>query len=42
MIRPLLSLKRISFSEKEGQINYQYGKEMSEKERMGRDDPQSL
>jgi len=24
MIRPLLSLKRLSFSEKEGQVNYQY------------------
>ncbi|MBA7664792.1 hypothetical protein ES703_72855 [subsurface metagenome] len=34
MIRPLLFLKRLSFSEKEGQVNYQYGKEMSEKERM--------
>jgi len=34
MIRPLLSLKRLSFSEKEGQVNYQYAKEMPEKERM--------
>ena len=34
LIRPLLSLKRLSFSEKEGLINYQYAKEMPEKERM--------
>ncbi len=34
MIRPLLSLKRLSFSEKEGQVNYQCAKEMPEKERM--------
>jgi len=34
MIRPFLSLKRLSFSEKGGQVNYQYAKEMPEKERM--------
>jgi len=26
MIRPLISLKQLSFLEKEGQVNYQYGK----------------
>jgi len=34
MIRPLLSLKRLSFSEKEGQVKNQCAKEMPEKERM--------
>ena len=34
MIRPLLSLKRLSFSEKEGQVCYGYGKEPEEVERM--------
>jgi hypothetical protein len=27
MIRPLLSLERLSFSEKEGKVGYRYGKE---------------
>jgi hypothetical protein len=31
MIRPLLSLERLSFSEKEGQVIYRYG-ESTEKE----------
>jgi len=34
MIRPLLSLERLSFSEKEGQVRYRYGKEAKEVERM--------
>ena len=34
MIRPLLSLERISFSEKEGKVCYRYGKEAEELERM--------
>jgi hypothetical protein len=34
MIRPLLSLERLSFSEKEGQVGYRYGKEPGEMERM--------
>ena len=34
MIRPLLSLERLSFSEKEGQVCYRYGKEAREVERM--------
>ena len=34
MIRPLLSLERLSFSEKEGQVCYRYGKEAEELERM--------
>jgi len=34
MIRPLLSLERLSFSEKEGQVCYRYGKEAAEVERM--------
>ena len=34
MIRPLLSLERLSFSEKEGQVSYRYGKEAAEVERM--------
>ena len=34
MIRPLLSLERLSFSEKEGQVCYRYGKEAREMERM--------
>jgi hypothetical protein len=29
-----LSLERLSFSEKEGQVGYQYGKEAQEVERM--------
>jgi len=34
MICPLLSLERLSFSEKEGQVCYRYGKEAEELERM--------
>ena len=34
MIRPLLSLERLSFSEKEGQVGYRYGKEAEDEERM--------
>ena len=34
MIRPLLSLERLSFEEKEGKVCYQYGKEAGEVERM--------
>src|SRR4030067_3593077 len=34
MIRPLLSLERISFSEKEGKVCYRYGKEAEELGRM--------
>ena len=34
MIRPLLSLERLSFSEKEGQVCYRYGKDAQEMERM--------
>ena len=34
MIRPLLSLQRLSFDEKEGKLTYQYGKEGEELERM--------
>jgi ribosomal protein S27E len=34
MIRPLLSLERLSFDEKEGKICYRYGKEAEEGERM--------
>ncbi|MGB3862604.1 MAG: transposase [Candidatus Aminicenantaceae bacterium] len=34
MIRPLLSLERLSFSEKEGKVCYRYGKEAEEVERM--------
>jgi hypothetical protein len=34
MIRPLLSLDRLSFSEKEGKVCYRYGKEAEEVERM--------
>src|SRR4030042_3078472 len=34
MIRPLLSLERLSFSEKEGQVCYRYGQEASEVEGM--------
>jgi len=34
MIRPLLSLKRLSIDETEGKISYQYGKDSSELERM--------
>jgi len=34
MIRPLLSLERLSFEEKEGKVSYRYGKEAEEVERM--------
>jgi hypothetical protein len=34
MIRPLLSLKRLSFSEPQGQLSYQYGKEAEDLEQM--------
>jgi hypothetical protein len=34
MIRPLLSLERLSFSEKEGKVCYRYGKEAEEVEHM--------
>jgi hypothetical protein len=34
MIRPLLSLERLSFLEKEGKVSYRCGKEGEEEERM--------
>jgi ribosomal protein S27E len=34
MIRPLLSLERLSLDEKEGKVSYRYGKEAGEVERM--------
>ena len=34
MIRPLLSLERLSFEEKKGKVSYRYGKEAEEVERM--------
>jgi len=34
MIRPLLSLERLSFSEKESKVSYRYGKEGEQEERM--------
>ena len=34
MIRPLLSLKRLSIDKAEGKVCYQYGKDSSELERM--------
>jgi hypothetical protein len=34
MIRPILSLERLSFSEKEGKVLYRYGKESREVDRM--------
>jgi hypothetical protein len=34
MIRPLLSLERLSLDEKQGQVCYRYGKEAKETERM--------
>jgi hypothetical protein len=34
MIRPFLSLQRLSFDEKEGKLTYQYGKEGEELERV--------
>ena len=33
-IRPILSLKRLSFDEAQGQVVYQYGKHSTESERM--------
>jgi len=33
-IRPLLSLERLPFEEKEGKVSYRYGKEAEEVERM--------
>ena len=34
MIRPLLSLERLSFSERAGQVGYRYGKDARETERL--------
>ncbi len=34
MIRPILSLKRLSFDETEGKVSYQYGKGRAEEEQM--------
>ena len=34
MIRPLLSLERLSLDEREGQVGYRYGKDAKETERM--------
>ena len=34
MIRPILSLKRLSFDKAQGQVIYQYGKHSSKLERM--------
>ena len=34
MIRPILSLKKLSFDETEGKVSYQYGKLRGEEERM--------
>ena len=34
MVRPLLSLERLSFSEKKGKVIYRYGKEAKEQETM--------
>jgi hypothetical protein len=34
MIRPLLSLKRLSFDEKEGKVCYRYGEGAEEVEKM--------
>ena len=34
MIRPILALERLSFSEKEGKVSYRYGKEGEDKEQM--------
>ena len=34
MIRPILSLERLSFDEAQGQVSYQYGKHSSKLERM--------
>jgi hypothetical protein len=35
MIRPLLSLERLSLDEQEGKVGYRYGKEANEMERIG-------
>jgi hypothetical protein len=34
MIRPILSLKRLSFDEAQGQVIYQYGKQSTDSEHM--------
>ena len=34
MIRPILSLKKLSFDETEGKVSYQYEKGRAEEERM--------
>jgi len=34
MIRPLLSLERLSFDEMEGRVNYQYNKDSPQQEKM--------
>jgi len=34
MIRPLLSLQRLSFDEGTGKVSYGYGKDLAHKERM--------
>jgi hypothetical protein len=34
MIRPLLSLERLSLDEQDGQVGYRYGKEAKDLERM--------
>jgi hypothetical protein len=34
MIRPLLSLERLSLDEKEGKVSYRHGKEAKDLERM--------
>jgi len=34
MIKPLLSLKRLNFEEKEGKMSYQYEKESLKREKM--------
>jgi hypothetical protein len=34
MVRPILSLERLSFQEKEAKVSYRYGKEGEEEERM--------
>lgn len=34
MIRPVLSLERLSFNENDGKVSYRYGKEGEEQERM--------
>jgi hypothetical protein len=34
MIRPLLSLERLSFLEREGKVSYRYGQDGAERETM--------